>query len=41
MYKLSLINDIYYRFEDDMLEVKRGRGYVYAIQYHVVWCMKY
>ncbi|MFS0614059.1 IS200/IS605 family transposase [Lederbergia ruris] len=22
-------------------EVKRGRGYVYSIQYHVVWCVKY
>ena len=24
-----------------MSEVKSGRGYVYAIQYHVVWCFKY
>ncbi len=24
-----------------MPEVKYGRGYVYAIQYHVVWCVKY
>lgn len=24
-----------------MAEVKRGRGYVYSIQYHVVWCVKY
>lgn len=24
-----------------MSEVKRGRGYVYSIQYHVVWCVKY
>jgi putative transposase len=24
-----------------MPEVKRGRGYVYSIQYHVVWCVKY
>lgn len=24
-----------------MVEIKRGRGYVYAIQYHIVWCVKY
>jgi len=24
-----------------MSEVKHGRGYVYAIQYHIVWCIKY
>ncbi|BAU29600.1 putative transposase [Aneurinibacillus soli] len=24
-----------------MAEVKHGRGYVYAIQYHIVWCVKY
>jgi len=24
-----------------MSEVKYGRGYVYAIQYHLVWCVKY
>jgi len=23
------------------MEVKYGRGYVYAIQYHIVWCVKY
>lgn len=23
------------------MEVKSGRGYVYAIQYHIVWCVKY
>lgn len=23
------------------MEVKRGRGYVYAIEYHIVWCTKY
>ena len=23
------------------MEIKKGRGYVYAIQYHVVWCVKY
>jgi REP element-mobilizing transposase RayT len=21
--------------------VKKGRGYVYSIQYHIVWCVKY
>ena len=24
-----------------MSEVSKGRGYVYSIQYHVVWCVKY
>ncbi len=24
-----------------MPKVKHGRGYVYSIQYHVVWCVKY
>jgi putative transposase len=24
-----------------MSEIKRGRGYFYAIQYHIVWCVKY
>lgn len=24
-----------------MSEIKRGRGYVYAIQYHIVWCVTY
>ena len=24
-----------------MSEVKYGRGYAYAIQYHIVWCVKY
>jgi putative transposase len=23
------------------VEVKHGRGYVYAIEYHIVWCAKY
>lgn len=23
------------------MQVKRGRGYVYAIEYHIVWCVKY
>ena len=25
----------------DNLEVTHGRGYVYSIQYHIVWCVKY
>lgn len=25
---------------ENMAEVKQGRGYVYAIQYHIVWCVK-
>ena len=24
-----------------MTKAKRGRGYVYSIQYHIVWCVKY
>ena len=24
-----------------MAEVHTGRGYVYSIQYHIVWCVKY
>lgn len=23
------------------MEVHHGRGYVYSIQYHIVWCVKY
>ena len=23
------------------MEIKSGRGYVYLIQYHIVWCVKY
>lgn len=23
------------------MEITKGRGYVYSIQYHVVWCVKY
>ncbi len=23
------------------MQITRGRGYVYSIQYHVVWCVKY
>ncbi len=23
------------------MEVTNGRGYVYSIQYHIVWCVKY
>lgn len=24
-----------------MAQIKKGRGYVYSIQYHLVWCVKY
>lgn len=24
-----------------MAEIHKGRGYVYSIQYHIVWCVKY
>jgi len=24
-----------------MTQVNHGRGYVYSIQYHIVWCVKY
>lgn len=24
-----------------MVKVHKGRGYVYSIQYHLVWCVKY
>ena len=24
-----------------MSEIRYGRGYVYSIQYHIVWCVKY
>lgn len=24
-----------------MAETRRGRGYVYALEYHIVWCVKY
>ncbi|EOU2102242.1 IS200/IS605 family transposase, partial [Clostridium perfringens] len=24
-----------------MAQVKQGRGYVYCIQSHIVWCVKY
>ena len=24
-----------------MTKVRKGRGYVYSIQYHIVWCSKY
>lgn len=30
-----------YKEVDHTSEVNYGRGYVYSIQYHVVWCMKY
>ncbi|PHS34832.1 MAG: IS200/IS605 family transposase [Alkaliphilus sp.] len=24
-----------------MSEIRKGRGYVYSIKYHIVWCVKY
>ena len=24
-----------------MQKITHGRGYVYSIQYHIVWCVKY
>lgn len=24
-----------------MAELKHGRGYIYCIEYHIVWCVKY
>ena len=26
---------------DELAQVVCGRGYVYSIQYHIVWCVKY
>ncbi len=23
------------------MQITHGRGYVYSIQYHIVWCVKY
>ena len=28
-------------YEEKHMEVIKGRGYVYSIQYHIVWCVKY
>ena len=28
-------------FRGEKMEVKHGRGYIYSIQYHIVWCVKY
>lgn len=30
-----------YIYEVINIEITHGRGYVYAIQYHIVWCVKY
>ena len=30
-----------YMWVINMSEIKTGRGYVYSIQYHIVWCIKY
>ena len=43
-----MLNDIWYNIhmEKDMFTIKEnslsyGRGYVYSLQYHLVWCTKY
>lgn len=30
-----------YTYEVTIIEVTYGRGYIYSIQYHIVWCVKY
>ncbi|MGN1407311.1 IS200/IS605 family transposase [Lactobacillus sp.] len=30
-----------YTFKDDEPEIVHGRGYVYNLNYHIVWCTKY
>lgn len=30
-----------YNRRSEIMNVAHGRGYVYSIQYHVVWCVKY
>ena len=30
-----------YMWVINMSEIKTGRGYVYSIQYHIVWYVKY
>ena len=32
---------LYYHKGGNIMNVTHGRGYVYAIQYHIVWCVKY
>ena len=37
-----LIHMLLYKYEVNiMANVYHGRGYVYSIQYHIVWCVKY
>lgn len=36
-----MYNICYNRIRGENMEVKTGRGYVYSIQYHIVWCVKY
>lgn len=31
---------LYYHKGGNIMNVTHGRGYVYAIQYHIVWCVK-
>ena len=32
---------LYYHKGGNIMNVTHGRGYVYAIQYHIAWCVKY
>ncbi len=32
--------DIYYK-KQNISALTYGRGYVYSLQYHIVWCTKY
>ena len=37
-YNVNMEKDIYIIKEN---ELTYGRGYVYSLQYHIVWCTKY
>lgn len=45
LYRLLLLHMVIYSYREKerlvMAEVKTGRGYVYMIEYHLVWCTKY
>ena len=32
---------LYMQGDGSMSQIHKGRGYVYSIQYHIVWCVKY
>ena len=40
-YDVLIIYICYNIDEEKNMEVVKGRGYVYSIQYHIVWCVKY